>query len=708
MPSDRQRLFLHTGIITLLVILMGTGAYVGFESGAEARHKAALQPTTARPELTTTELEGHADESLQQLLERYLRTRDENLLARLLPHGLTEISGSGGRGLQRQVRAYGMWFPVFDLSQLTDLQNPEADQIRLNSIPLTIANPHPPVGRVNELFSHRFSAIGGQPPYFWSVRLESDPGVFSFDEASGELSGMTAEPVHLTMNVFVKDALGAQVSAVSSLVITSGADLEITTSELPLAQVHQIYTAQLTAAGGAAPYRWSLLASSPGWTCEENTGVITTTWTQPGEQTLHVTVSDLETQVSRSFTVRTGSDLGIVTASPLPPAAPKAPYQLRFEAAGGSPPYLWRLTKGSLPAGWVLSEKGDLEGLATDAESRHTFAVEVTDALGLTFEKTFELAIRQGLLAIPSREKVGLAWRYDAMSASLGLAVKGVSLKRHGVEIYRGQGTNYVDRQQATGSSPFYELSAITASGLVPYAAARVTVLPIQLRRAVAGTSADPFADRVPAFAPLSTGGYGATHLPFNVTGPPDGASTFTPAYLPGHLVSLHASDRGGGSIVLEFTDNIIESGPGPDFTVFENVFFQNNDPNQRFMEPALVEVALFEGEWHRFPCRVSMSAAGEVHLRQPSYYAKGFAGVNATTGEAPNDPTRSGGDSFDLADLGRPDLTWIRFIRLIATGDAVMRDANGLWIRHTAENSALNGRASSGFDLDGVCAIHY
>lgn len=708
MRADRQRFHLYIGLITLLVILVSVGAYVGFESGAEVRSKTALQPTASKNQAADSKLVGRTEESLRQLLAEYLRTRDESLLDGLRPHGLTEITGSGGRGLQRQVRAHGMWFPVFDLSQLTDLDKAEADQVQLNNIPLTIANPHPSVGRVNETFSHRFSAIGGQPPYFWSIRLESDPGIFTFDEVSGELSGMSAEPVRLAMNVFVEDALGAQVSAASSVIITSGAALEITTTELPPAQMNQIYTAQLTAAGGAEPYRWSLVAPVPGWSCDEHTGVITTTWTQPGEQTLQVTVSDLETQVSRSLIVRSGSDLSIVTPHLLPPAAPKSAYQVRFEAAGGSPPYVWRHTKGSLPTGWVLRETGDLEGHAMDAESSHSFAIEVTDALGLTFEKTFELAIRQGLLAIPSREKVGLAWRYDAISASLGLAVNGVVLKRYGQEIYRGQGTNFVDRHQVTGSSPAYELSAITVKGVVPYAAARVTVLPVQTQRATVGVTADPFADRVPVFLPLSLGGYGAANLPFNVTGPPDGASTFSPAYLPSHLVSLHASDKGGGSIVLEFTDNIIESGPGPDFTVFENVFFQNNDPNQRFMEPALVEVALFEGEWHRFPCRVSMGAAGEVHLRQPSYYARGFAGVNATTGDAPNDPTRSGGDSFDLADLGRPDLTWIRFIRLIATGDAVMRDANGLWIRHTAENSALNGRASSGFDLDGVCAVNY
>jgi hypothetical protein len=193
-----------------------------------------------------------------------------------------------------------------------------------------------------------------------------------------------------------------------------------------------------------------------------------------------------------------------------------------------------------------------------------------------------------------------------------------------------------------------------------------------------------------------------------NVTGPPDGRNIFYPAWQANEVLSLHASTQGGGSIVMEFTDNIIADEPGPDFTVFENVPFVNRDPNNRYMEPAVVEVALFDGQWYRFPSRVSPPADGTINFRQPAYYAAGFAGVNATTGDDPTDPTRSGGDSFDLAALGVPDLHWIRFVRIRSTGDGAMTDTTGTIIRHTSENNALSGRDTSGFDLDAVSAAHY
>ncbi|MCB1209582.1 MAG: hypothetical protein KDK97_09660, partial [Verrucomicrobiales bacterium] len=129
--------------------------------------------------------------------------------------------------------------------------------------------------------------------------------------------------------------------------------------------------------------------------------------------------------------------------------------------------------------------------------------------------------------------------------------------------------------------------------------------------------------------------------------------------------------------------------------------------PNKRFMEPAVVEVALFEGEWYRFPTSVNPPADGAVNLANPAYYVQGFAGINATTGDDPTDPNRSGGDSFDLDALRVPDLSWVRFIRITSTGDRVRLDDGGIPIQHTATNNALSGAGSSGFDLDAAAAVH-
>lgn len=706
MFSAHQRSSLKLIALVLLAAMVMGGAWVGFYTGGSASSRGASsndQDGAAALAAAAAQKAG-----LKSRLDRFLHAGDAHALDDLLPKGITEISGQGGRGLNRQIRSHGLWFPVFDLSQLANPDDPESGSIRLNDIPLMIVTPHPPVGRVKEWLSHRFSAVGGQPPYSWTVQAEGESPEFTLNAQTGDFGTQSDVPVNAALSVYVTDAAGAQASAATTLVIGSAEPLTIATLELPAGNPGETYSTQLAATGGAQPYVWSVTGAPDGWSCDATTGVITGRFTEPGEHELRVVLSDQVTQVERRFRVVASGSLDITTESPLPPAAPGAFYSGLFEASGGVEPYRWSVIAGDLPPGWTLLEDGTMSGNASDVESRHEFQVQVMDAMNLTFQKSFQVSVSKGLLVIASREKAGLAWQYEAMAAALGVPCSGVILKRDGREIYRGQGTNVVDRGLMTGVTYSYELSAVSGGRLIPYAAAVAAILPMTKQRAQPGVTGDPYADRVTSFAPLSPGGFGSANVPSNVTGPPDGASTFNPAYLPNHLLSLHATNQAGGRVVLEFTDNIIEAGSGPDFTVFENVFFKNNDPNQRFMEPAVVEVALFEGQWHRFPCRVSPGANGLVDLYLPSYYAQGFAGVNATTGDDPTDPSRSGGDSFDLGNLGRADLQWFRFVRLTATGDAVLMDNAGKPVRHTDENNSLNGRGSSGFDLDAVSAVNY
>lgn len=711
MPTSQSRKLLNLILGAGLLALVLGGAWLGYYGGGSAPVISSLEPTVDPLDKKVGDGDpatASGKDTLADLLERF-RLGDSSALDHILPTGLSEISGSGGKGLQRQVRAHGSWYPVFDLSAMKTLDDGNLSAVRLNVVPLAIATPHPPAGLIQKAFAHRFTAVGGVPPYSWRIEIDPSASGFQLDSNTGDFTGQSNIELTLPLVIYVTDAAGSQASGQSTLSIATEEPLTITTTDLPTTQSLGGYSATLSAIGGAKPYAWSLATDSPGWQIETKTGTLTNTQLQAGDHQLLITLQDQATSVQRRFELKVTHGLDITTESPLPPAAPGGIYSGQFEASGGMPPYTWSLMTTELPQTWTFTSEGKLSGSIPDIEALIKLPIRVTDSEGLTFDKTFDLTISRGLLVVPSDRKAGIAWRFKDMRQALQANITGVSLLRDGAEIYRGRGSNFVDRGLATGSSPNYQLNAFTADGRrLPYAAATTTILLFTKQRSQDASLGDPYADTVLSFSPLSRGGYGAGGLPQNVLGPPNGISTFVPAYLPGHVVSLHASKTGGGSLVLEFTNNIIESGNGLDFTLFENVFFIANDPKRRFMEPAIVEVALHEDEWHRFPRRVQIAADGSIDLKQPTYYTSGFAGVNATTGDDPTDPTRSGGDSFDLASLGRPDLTWIRFIRIIATGDQVLRDNTGVPISHTSENSALNGRASSGFDLDAASAVNY
>ena len=149
--------------------------------------------------------------------------------------------------------------------------------------------------------------------------------------------------------------------------------------------------------------------------------------------------------------------------------------------------------------------------------------------------------------------------------------------------------------------------------------------------------------------------------------GPPDSdAGEMVPSADPNELLSLGS----GGIIVLAFNDGGIENGEGVDFTVFENVFLAGG--NLPFTETAVVEVSEDGESWFQF------SYDSETLV--------GLAGLTPTHGsEDPTDPSRSGGDSFDLEEVGLARAVYVR-----------LTDSEGL---------VVDGGSS--FDLDAVVAVN-
>ncbi len=212
-------------------------------------------------------------------------------------------------------------------------------------------------------------------------------------------------------------------------------------------------------------------------------------------------------------------------------------------------------------------------------------------------------------------------------------------------------------------------------------------------------TEGDPHADAVTSFAPGAGAGFGQSELPGVVTGEPQGLGLFQGGL---DVLSLGA----GGEIVLEFVDNVVIDQPGVDFTVFENPFLTlvSGVVNSVFAEPAKVSVSQDGILWWSFDdCETAP-------LVPPLY--PGCAGVFPTLSDPfdpatphPSIPTEtliseligltqqeiflpdgSGGDSFDLADVG---LGWARYVRIVDVGPARGQDG------------------TVGFDLDAVTAVN-
>jgi hypothetical protein len=186
---------------------------------------------------------------------------------------------------------------------------------------------------------------------------------------------------------------------------------------------------------------------------------------------------------------------------------------------------------------------------------------------------------------------------------------------------------------------------------------------------------ADPFADRVVSHRIGEGGGLNEEDLPGVVLGGPLGAGEFQGSF---HVLSLGV----GGTIVLEMSDFAIFDGAGPDFTVFENAFRVSGSSDVTFSEPGVVGVSEDGVTFVDFPCDLS------------AWPYAGCAGVEPVLANAdlneldPTDPAVSGGDLFDLSDVG---LRRARFVR----------------IRDGGLGMGPIGPGTRGFDLDAVAVIH-
>jgi len=93
--------------------------------------------------------------------------------------------------------------------------------------------------------------------------------------------------------------------------------------------------------------------------------------------------------------------LRLVTFGLLPPGMVGSPYSLSFTATGGTLPYTFATTVGTLPGGLTLASNGVLSGTPT-AYGTFLFTVQVTDSSGSTAAVDYTLVINPLPLSITS------------------------------------------------------------------------------------------------------------------------------------------------------------------------------------------------------------------------------------------------------------------------------------------------------------------
>jgi hypothetical protein len=166
-----------------------------------------------------------------------------------------------------------------------------------------------------------------------------------------------------------------------------------TTSPFPAGTAGVAYSQNLSAAGGLAPYSWSVITGTPPEGVNLTNGTLSGTPATAGTSNFTIRVLDSSTppqNFQRNFSLTINAVLTIATSS-LPPGVVGTAYSQTLAPAGGTAPYTWSVVAGSLPPGLMLNG-ATITGMPSAVGSAN-FTVKVTDGSSQTAERDLSISV---------------------------------------------------------------------------------------------------------------------------------------------------------------------------------------------------------------------------------------------------------------------------------------------------------------------------
>ncbi len=245
------------------------------------------------------------------------------------------------------------------------------------------------------------SAITGYvvTPYIAGVAQAAQ--TFSSTATTESVTGLTPGTSY-TFKVAAVNAAGTGPASAMSSAVTVNASPSLTFGPPPAGEVSIPYSDQLTATGGTGALAWSVSSGSlpPGLSLGSSTGLLSGTPTAGGSYAFTVQVAD-----TAGGTASKAVSLVIAAApslsNPAPPAGQAGvAYSDTLAVTGGTGPFTWAVSSGSLPPGLALNASTGVLSGTPAGMGLYTFTVKVTDSFGLSATQSLNISVAVGPLVI--------------------------------------------------------------------------------------------------------------------------------------------------------------------------------------------------------------------------------------------------------------------------------------------------------------------
>jgi hypothetical protein len=246
-------------------------------------------------------------------------------------------------------------------------------------------------GTLGTAYAQSITASGGTAPYAFALTAGALPAGMTF-AADGTISGTPTASGSFAFMVRATDSAGGAgpfngTRAYTLTIVAAPPTITVSPVGLSDVTVGTVYNQSITASGGAAPYTFAVTAGAlPAGTTLASDGTLNGSPAASGTFNFTVQATDSAGGAgpysgTRGYTLTVTAAAPTIIVSPvgLADGTVGTTYNQPIIASGGTAPYTFAITAGTLPAGLTLAADGTLGGTPASVGT-FTFTVRATDS----------------------------------------------------------------------------------------------------------------------------------------------------------------------------------------------------------------------------------------------------------------------------------------------------------------------------------------